>query len=237
MKRVAKLEEKLKAEKASHAETKSLLKDSRAYFHRHTRLIQPPAEGEDITAPRQPMNFNDIQWQKQYEALGRYKDKYGHTNVPSNGDHDDEFPSLANWVRTQRKGFNDLKLGKKSFLTPYRIALLRRVDFEWNPKGREEVKWETRMEQLAAYKEEHGNCLVPQFYKDVPGLGEWVLHMRRTYRDSQLSQDRIAKMEELGFQWRLRAPPRGGRQRAAATRNGDSNKDDSDSDAEPCPII
>jgi hypothetical protein len=56
-----------------------------------------------------------------------------------------------------------------------------------------------------AFKNEFGHCNVQQHYKGTPGLGNWVLGMRRKYREKALPQERIAILDAMGFQWRLRA--------------------------------
>jgi hypothetical protein len=107
--------------------------------------------------------------------------------------------------------WTSLKQGKKSQLTPYRLQLLNQVGLDFRPTGRDAVKFETRLKQLEDYRSEHGHCNVPQFYKPVPGLGEWVLYIRRKYYDQQLPAERVTALENIGFQWRLRAP-RGSKQ-------------------------
>ena len=54
--------------------------------------------------------------------------------------------------------------------------------------------------QLAKYKEDHGDCLVPRGYEEgKPKLGEWVHNQRK--QKSDMSQDRIKRLNELGFVW------------------------------------
>jgi len=70
-----------------------------------------------------------------------------------------------------------------------------------------EARWNARYEELAEYKREHGNCLVPQTYEINPALGRWVRSQRVEYSCLQkglafhITQDRIDKLNGLGFVW------------------------------------
>jgi hypothetical protein len=71
-----------------------------------------------------------------------------------------------------------------------------------NKKG---ANWNQTFERLVAYKNEYGNCNVPQSYNDggSPHLGRWVSQERQNYKKGHLSQDRIDQLESIGFVWRL----------------------------------
>lgn len=76
-------------------------------------------------------------------------------------------------------------------------------------KGRQsqQLCWETRFEMLLNYKQQHGNCLVPQTDK---ALGPWVKTQRKLYEyrkngeQNYLTQDRVEKLNAIGFIWRVR---------------------------------
>jgi len=59
------------------------------------------------------------------------------------------------------------------------------------------------------YKNEYGNCNVPNRYEPNKQLGPWVHTQRQQYRllqqgkKSHMTDERIAKLEKIGFQWRL----------------------------------
>ncbi|EJK62012.1 hypothetical protein THAOC_17398, partial [Thalassiosira oceanica] len=59
-------------------------------------------------------------------------------------------------------------------------------------------KWNVRCDELAAYKAKHGHCKVPTGRKT---LGRWVNNQRSNYRKGKLSEKRIQKLEDLGFDW------------------------------------
>jgi len=62
--------------------------------------------------------------------------------------------------------------------------------------------WDYRFQQLVAYKEENGHCIVPQI---TPELGVWVKTQRSDYRKftngqkSGLTEERIERLKSIGF--------------------------------------
>uniref|UniRef100_A0A7S4RFC9 Helicase-associated domain-containing protein n=1 Tax=Ditylum brightwellii TaxID=49249 RepID=A0A7S4RFC9_9STRA len=75
------------------------------------------------------------------------------------------------------------------------------------PKGKH-ISWDERFDCLKRYKAKHKNCMVPQCQ---PGIGIWVKTLRIQYERRmegkpapQLNEDRIKKLDELGFIWRVR---------------------------------
>jgi Helicase associated domain len=75
-------------------------------------------------------------------------------------------------------------------------------------------------EKLKEYKQEHGNCLVPNRYVKDRSLGSWVSTQRRYFklmRSSKCSNERqkfhidknrIAKLQDIGFNWVATDPRR-----------------------------
>ena len=57
--------------------------------------------------------------------------------------------------------------------------------------------WEKRFQELVQYKEKHGNCNVPQIYKQNPQLGRWVTEQRTTF--DSMSEDRKKQLKSIGF--------------------------------------
>lgn len=84
-----------------------------------------------------------------------------------------------------------------------------------NKKRKTRKTWEQRLEEVKAYKLEHGDCLVPRNYKQDPGLGRWVEMQRSNYqkymKEKQnggtpkacggMDEERIALLEAQGFCW------------------------------------
>lgn len=55
--------------------------------------------------------------------------------------------------------------------------------------------------ELTAYNHAHGDCNVPAEWKGNPKLGRWCSTLRRIYKGSKLSAERIRQLEQLGFEW------------------------------------
>jgi hypothetical protein len=162
-------------------------------------------------------------WQKHYMELKAYKEQHGHCNVPARYA---ENRKLGIWVSAQRQqkklmesAAAEAQAIKSTPLTPDRINLLNEIGFTWTIRSRDSLgeSWNQRLAELKAYKEEHGNCLVPSRYLPNPELGIWVGTQRTQYRlyrkakdagkstsNSAMNEDRIAQLEALGFVWALR---------------------------------
>ena len=101
-----------------------------------------------------------------------------------------------------------------SFLLPFerhkRVRFLREKAAETETKyasrtDRFNHQWNTMFERLKEYKEEQGDCLVPQKYKADPQLGIWVATQRRlSALDGEIKQQRRDKLDSIGFVWKLR---------------------------------
>ena len=152
--------------------------------------------------PFQQKKKGQVSWKKRFEELKAFKVEHGHCNVPEG--YEDN-PKLGTWVTRQRTQYRFRKEGKKSSITDERVAKLVKLDFKWSLN----VPWEETFEQLKAFKAEHEHCNVPQSYKDNPKLGKWVDKQRYQYRlrndgkKSQITDDRVTKLNELGFVWRF----------------------------------
>ena len=64
-------------------------------------------------------------------------------------------------------------------------------------------RWEGRVAELQAFKAEHGHCNVPQDYPDR-SLAVWVYNCRRQRKQGKLSEDRIRRLDAIGFCWAMR---------------------------------
>ena len=59
-------------------------------------------------------------------------------------------------------------------------------------------QWATRLVEIEQYKDEHGHCNVPVGQGQ---LRRWVSKQRYFYKRGELSQDRIERLESIGFTW------------------------------------
>jgi superfamily II DNA or RNA helicase len=132
-------------------------------------------------------------WDERYGELQRYKERFGHCNVPSGWT---ENPELGDWVSTQRA------FQSKGWLSGSRKTRLDALGFVWDPRG---SAWELMFAELERYKDEHGHCNVPDDCKENPKLGTWVGKQRAFRNAGKLSAARMARLDALGFVWDTRA--------------------------------
>jgi len=129
-------------------------------------------------------------WEEGFKNLVQFKEEHGHCLVPHgyvtlNG------YQLRQWVQIQRA--SDLAKPKRERLDE--------LGFVWDVK---EYKWEEGFNNLVQYKEEHGDCLGPTYFKTKDGypLGTWVDSQRQGKED--WPEERIKRLDALGFVWNAR---------------------------------
>mmetsp|Transcript_22515 Transcript_22515/g.45340 ORF Transcript_22515/g.45340 Transcript_22515/m.45340 type:complete len:82 (+) Transcript_22515:145-390(+) len=66
------------------------------------------------------------------------------------------------WVKDQRTQYRLRREGKQSSMKNEKIRELEAIGFVWVLQAK--VKWEERLAQLKAFKEEHGHTNVPSVY-------------------------------------------------------------------------
>jgi superfamily II DNA or RNA helicase len=128
-------------------------------------------------------------WIEMIDQLKEFKSQNGNCRVPTNSK---EFKSLGIWVANVRSRYI------KRTLSPEKITELENLEFEWNPISK---AWDKMYEALKAYKELYGHCRVATTSKTHGKLGRWVSTQRKDFQKHQLSQDKINKLNHLGFEW------------------------------------
>jgi hypothetical protein len=90
-------------------------------------------------------------------------------------------------------------------MTAERAARLTALGFFWVPH---EEEWEAPFAKLHDYKAEHGNCNVPNRWKEDPKLGSWVgwhrLYKKKFDRgepNAGITTERVERLTALGFVW------------------------------------
>lgn len=157
---------------------------------------------------------NEEAWNLRYEELKAYKKAKGNCNVPVK--YPDN-PQLGKWVNNQRSLRKKFDKGAKSpRISRERIEKLDKIGFEWDLSDTtrlqpNEEAWDLRYEELKEYKEANGNCNVPDRYPTNPQLGRWVSTQRKNRKhfdqgdkSLRMTQDRINKLNKIGFVWSLR---------------------------------
>jgi hypothetical protein len=128
-------------------------------------------------------------WEDNFSALVEYKKIYGDCNVPNKWAKN---PTLGIWVQHQRQNKKKGKISKEY------IERLNKLGFVWELL---DTSWEEMFIALIKYKDENGHCNVPQRDLNNKQLGRWVRTQRKAKQDGKLSQERIQRLETLGFIW------------------------------------
>jgi superfamily II DNA or RNA helicase len=133
---------------------------------------------------------DEQRWHQMYDRLKQYHDAHGDSNVPSawNGNR-----QLGAWVSYQRR------LRKNGTIADSHIHLLDDLGFRWNIHDR--GTWEDRLAEVAAFRARYGHCNIPLNFLENPKLGRFVNQTRSQRTRGTLSQDRIARLDEIGFNW------------------------------------
>jgi hypothetical protein len=131
-----------------------------------------------------------VVWDIRFQQLVEYKWNHnGNCDVPLQYESNQE---LGRWVSRQ----HSLLKGKK--MRSDRVAKLESIGYRI---GQDIVRgWDFRFQQLADYKRVYGNCDVPFRYESNPQLGRWVSKQRSVLKCKKLRQDRVVKLESIGFQ-------------------------------------
>ncbi|MDM8567017.1 Helicase associated domain protein [Candidatus Halobeggiatoa sp. HSG11] len=129
-------------------------------------------------------------WEVMFQQLVEFQEEYGHCNVPLRYEKNKK---LANWVGVQRKA------NKNQIISEDRIRRLNEIGFVWNTL---EALWEDNFAELLKYKQIYGNCNVPDRWSENLQLAKWVSHLRNNKKNKELSEERIQRLNEIGFVWK-----------------------------------
>ena len=132
-------------------------------------------------------------WNKWYELAKEYRNEHGDLLVPykyktSSGEN------LGQWMCTKRQAY------KNGNLLPDEIEKLESIGMVWDVR---EYEWNKMYKLAEEYYHEHGDLLVTGCYKTSSGenLGIWISAARQDYKISNLSPDKIKKLESIGMVW------------------------------------
>lgn len=103
-----------------------------------------------------------------------------------------------------------------------KVAKPLHVKRDSDAQNKFQIKWLEKFEQLKQYQEENGHTRVPQLPTNkrqegeseaetsLRALAKWVDYQRQCYwkikkgQNAALTSDRIAQLESIGFEWRIR---------------------------------
>jgi hypothetical protein len=163
------------------------------------------SSGDEDTSPAAVIESVGGSWEAQLARLVVYKAAHGNCHVPRSD------VALGRWVADQRAFKKKLDKGQPSRgMTAERATKLTALGLVWegNPgcSRPNDVAWEAKLAQLAAYKVVHGNCDVPQDWADDVAFGRWVSNQRMFKKKLQMGQpstgmtaERAAKLTLLGL--------------------------------------
>lgn len=149
-------------------------------------------------------------WNDHYNKLVQFYEREGHSNFKRTITFSDvegmpeseakEVYNMSWWTCRQRK------FKRRGDLEEYKIQLLNRVKFNWEPhSGPGPEKWLKNYGLLKKFKEKHGHVRVPFGADDK--LGSWLKTQVTQYRNTQeyklpaLSAERIQLLEDIGVDW------------------------------------
>lgn len=146
-------------------------------------------------------SIRDINWEKNYAAAKAYFEEYGNLLV-SVGDKKYQGVFLGRWI-------GQLRFYRKSgiqcnYLTEERIELLNALGMVWDVP---DYLWEQNYRAAVQFYQEHGHLDVPVKYVDEHGirLGNWLNSLRGCKKGQNkragLTEDQIARLNELGMSW------------------------------------
>lgn len=129
------------------------------------------------------------QWEEAFTNLETFRRREGHCAVPAV--HTESGMALGAWVQGQR--------ANKENLTPDRKSRLEAIGFVWDLHNN---LWDAGFKRLEEFKKREGHCRVPTEHREGDyNLGAWASDQRK--RKPLLSEERIRKLEEIGFAWTL----------------------------------
>ena len=147
------------------------------------------------------INRHEARWELMHQLLRMYKKKNLGTEMLQ---HTTKYRglNLGIWVHTQRQ------YKTRGLLSEERIQLLKNIGIIWQPR---EAVWEEGFQALTKfYKTAKPDVGIPKHitYGDGKKLGGWVQNQRTAKTQGKLPSERIERLEDIGFIWKLR-PERG----------------------------
>lgn len=138
-------------------------------------------------------------WDDNIAAMLQYKTIYNSTFIPTNYRRCVRYPRLGKWIRNLRR--------RNSPLTAEQIQSLEPIGFTWQTLRANKIlydqRWDAMYKQILQYRERYGHCSVPGGWKENRKLATWVRDQRQNYHRHVMPKDRIQKLKDIGFVWRI----------------------------------
>ena len=140
----------------------------------------------------------DEQWEANFDLVRSFAETNGHCKMPR--DHTVNGKKIGDWLHNRKKELKKHLNDQKTPLTKPRAMKLLSIGV-----GELKKDWNASFVELMAYKEVHGNCVVPQSYAANKPLARWVKHQREQYQlaamgeRSTLTVAKVSKLDAIGF--------------------------------------
>ena len=151
-------------------------------------------------------------WDHYFSEASIYYAEHGNLNIPKRYTTPAGL-SLGVWLVTQRRVREGQIQGN---LTEQQIARLDSIGMVWG--NRNDRQWNEGYQEAKRYFDAHGDLNVPDDYVSPCGynLGNWVKRQRYTRHNPEkscavLTEERIAKLDEIGMRWEKSNPKRSSR--------------------------
>jgi hypothetical protein len=181
--------------------------------HGHCKVNRDTPEGERlaiwVTSQRQrrkkgSLNSEKIQkldalgfvwdrdaaiWENKIKQIIYYKNANGHCCPNMTDQRKGGVAELVQGLRAARKA---------NRLPHWIIEKLEEIGFIWSVP---DTEWDKNFERLACFVETHGHCLPVNGNVQHGNIGVWCIKQRKLRKHGKLSQDRIDRLNKLGFVW------------------------------------
>ena len=131
-------------------------------------------------------------WDEYFGALKYHFEKHGHSNIHRHGKGINSL-QLGVWVVAQRVN------RKKGKLDPRQIELLDSLSFRWE---KDKDSWDSNFEEYAQRMEQN------ELENLSPKLRQWKIRVVRDFVKGNLTEERISKLEKIGFDFKDTAAER-----------------------------
>lgn len=136
---------------------------------------------------------SELAWERAFAAAKKYRDDHGDLLVPVRY-HDRSGFALGEWIVYNRQRYIS------GNLTRARIERLEAIGMVWNAST---DLWEQSYAAAARYYLEHKDLEAPIKYVTPDGfaLGVWLSSQRSAYKNGDLTEEQIERLEAIGINW------------------------------------
>ncbi|KAL9178296.1 hypothetical protein ACHAXT_001724 [Thalassiosira profunda] len=157
-----------------------------------------------------------LPWERRVAQLEAFKGDVGHLGIDHNYRH---CSNLGGWAAEMSALHREWKAGKQQ-LGEDMVRKFRQLSelgfrFDVLPFYENNRSWEDHYDVLVEFRKATGSARVPLKYKADLRLGKWVQNQRQQWKllqegkKSKLTPERVAKLEEAGFEWVVPEAPIG----------------------------